>query len=179
MKNFGILMLALTFLIPADNVLADDADIAKQLSNPLASLISVPFQLNRDTGFGTRDGEKTTLNIQPVIPFALTPNLNLITRTIIPYKWQTDIGGTTGTESGWGDTTMSFWLSPSHDSFTWGGPDRLDHRCLPRRWQSARPRKVGIKQGNGDIADRGWGGWRWCQTNANQSQYDLECRNLC
>ena len=46
MKNFGILMLALTFLIPADNVLADDADIANQLSNPLASLISVPFQLN-------------------------------------------------------------------------------------------------------------------------------------
>jgi len=24
------------------------------------------------------------------------------------------------------------------------GPDRLDHRCLPRRWHSATPRKVGI-----------------------------------
>ncbi|MEP1934500.1 MAG: transporter [Paracoccaceae bacterium] len=123
MKSVGYLVLALVFLFPADKVLADDAEIAKQLSNPLASLISVPFQLNRDTGFGTQDGEKTTLNIQPVIPFALTPNLNLITRTIIPYKWQKDIGGTSGTESGWGDTTMSFWLSPSNENFTWGvGP---------------------------------------------------------
>jgi hypothetical protein len=40
------------------------------------------------------------------------------------------------------------------------GPDRLDHRCLPHGLHSARPRKVGIKQGNGDIADRDWGGWR-------------------
>jgi hypothetical protein len=123
MKNFGCLILALTFLVPASTALADDADINKQLSNPLASLISVPFQLNRDTGFGTPDGERTTLNIQPVIPFTLTPNLDLITRTIIPYKWQTDIGGSSGTDSGWGDTTMSFWLSPDHDSITWGvGP---------------------------------------------------------
>ena len=79
MKNFGYLIMALTFLMPASTATANDADINKQLSNPLASLISVPFQLNQDTGFGTSDGERTTLNIQPVIPSALTPNLDLIT----------------------------------------------------------------------------------------------------
>ena len=39
-------------------------------------------------------------------------------------------------------------------------PDRLNHWCLPRRWHSASPRKVRIKQGNGELYDRDWGGWR-------------------
>lgn len=47
------------------------ADLAKKLSNPIASLISVPFQLNYDHSYGPLDGDKATLNIQPVIPFSL------------------------------------------------------------------------------------------------------------
>ena len=119
---FLIAVAVVAFNTPAR---AQDADIAKQLSNPLASLISVPFQLNRDTGFGTPDGERTILNIQPVVPISLTPSINLITRTVIPYKWQTDVGGVSGSKSGWGDTTMSFWFSPSQptNGITWGvGP---------------------------------------------------------
>lgn len=104
---------------------AQDADVVKQLSNPLASLISVPFQFNSDSGYGSADGDQVTLNIQPVIPFSLTDDLNLITRTIITYKWQNDIQGNSGRNQGWGDTTMSFWFSPaaSDNSVTWGvGP---------------------------------------------------------
>jgi hypothetical protein len=66
---------------------AQEADLAKKLSNPLAAMISVPFQFNSDTGYGSANGNQTTLNIQPVIPYALTDDLNLITRIIIPYKW--------------------------------------------------------------------------------------------
>ena len=54
---------------------ATDADLAKQLSNPIANLISVPFQINTDSGFGSSNGKKTTLNIQPVIPFQLSDDL--------------------------------------------------------------------------------------------------------
>lgn len=112
-------------IMTVSSALAADDDIAKQLSNPLASLISVPFQLNNDSGYGSQDGSQTTLNIQPVIPFALTDDLNLITRTIIPYKWQDDVSGKSGTNQGFGDTIMSFWFSPANSAngVTWGvGP---------------------------------------------------------
>ena len=43
-------------------------DLAKKLSNPIASLISVPFQNNLDVGIGQFKGARNTLNFQPVIP---------------------------------------------------------------------------------------------------------------
>lgn len=65
----------------------DDADaeaLAKAAQNPIASLISLPFQNNTDFGIGPEDKTKNTLNIQPVWPFSLSDNWNLITRTIVP-----------------------------------------------------------------------------------------------
>ena len=59
-------------------------ELARAVQNPVASLISLPFQNNTNFEFGPRDKTFNVLNIQPVWPFQLTEDWNLITRTIAP-----------------------------------------------------------------------------------------------
>ena len=118
--------------------------LAKQLSNPVAALISVPFQANEDFNIGPANGYRFTLNIQPVIPISISKDWNLILRTILPVISQTDVFGKSGTQSGLGNTTQSFFLSPKAPGpggLIWGlGSGRL----LSNRYrQPSRAGKVG------------------------------------
>jgi len=102
-------------LAPVAHAEDDMNDIAKKLNNPVASMISVPFQNNFDWGGGPDDdGFQYKMNFQPVIPIKLNDHLNLISRTIIPYVYQEDRFGDTD-QSGLGDTTASFFFSPQCD----------------------------------------------------------------
>lgn len=58
--------------------------LAKETQNPIANLISVPFQNNFNFGIGPNDATQWVLNVQPVIPITLNKDWNLITRTIMP-----------------------------------------------------------------------------------------------
>jgi len=104
-----------------------DADLAQQLSNPIADLITIPVQMNFDYDIGPRDdGWKLQTNIQPVIPFSMNDDWNLITRTIMPVIYQNDIFPSTGSDFGLGDINMSLFFSPklpTAGGWLWGvGP---------------------------------------------------------
>lgn len=85
---------------------SDADELAKQLQNPIASLISVPFQGNMDFGVGPYDGTRFTLNIQPVIPISISDNWNLIGRVILPFISQSDVYFDSN-QTGLGDAVVS------------------------------------------------------------------------
>jgi hypothetical protein len=97
--------------------------LLKKLSNPLAGLVSMPLQNNSDWGIGKFNGSKNILNIQPVVPFALSSKYNLITRWIFPFVTQHDITGEGTSQTGFGDATISAFFSPVVSKVIWGaGP---------------------------------------------------------
>lgn len=106
--------MALALAAPAQAQDDQAAELAKKLSNPVAALISVPLQYNYDEFGGANDGASTSkLIVQPVIPFTLNDDWNLITRTIVPLVDQQDFPVDALNESGLGDTTESLFFSPN------------------------------------------------------------------
>lgn len=89
---------------------------------------SLPFQNNTDFNFGPDDETLSVTNIQPVLPFKLSDDWNLITRTIIPVVSQPGLTPQQDRETGLGDTTFTAFLSPRNfGSLIWGvGPVAFD-----------------------------------------------------
>ena len=135
---------------------AQAAELAKKLANLVASLISVPIQNNWDFGIGPANAMRYTANVQPVIPFSLNDDWNLITRTILPivYAESPVVGGSS--KFGLGDTVQSLFFSPkapTSGGWIWGaGPVVLyptgTDGLSAHRW-GAGPTALALKQENG------------------------------
>jgi hypothetical protein len=102
---------------------AAQEDLAKAAQNPVAAMISLPFQNNTTFGYGPDDDVQNVLNIQPVWPFSLNAKWNLISRTIMPVIDQPDLPGLDGA-FGLGDVNQTLFFSPAAPSkVIWGaGP---------------------------------------------------------
>jgi len=98
-----------------------DEDLRKAAQNPIANIMSFPFQNNTNFEMGP-DSNRTqnVLNIQPVLPFF---NGRLITRTIFPLVWNPDYTQESGSNFGLGDIIFTAFYAPESKGITWGvGP---------------------------------------------------------
>jgi hypothetical protein len=137
-------------------------DLAKASQNPVAAMISLPFQNNTFFDVGPDDDTANVLNIQPVIPIGIGP-VNLINRTIVPLIYLPDVAaglaelpeGISGGETfGLGDINYTGWLSPAGGgALTWGVgpsisfPSATDKKLGTQKWSAGPSVVVAAQRG--------------------------------
>ena len=161
-----------------DDEKAKQAELLKKSLNPVASLISVPFQNNWDFGIGPSHAMKYTLNFQPVIPVSLNDQWNVISRTVIPTIYLESTAPGIGSKFGLGDILQSFFFSPKESPGGWilgGGPALLlptasDSALGSGKW-GAGPTAVVLRQDKGltygVLANHIWSYAGWGEQNVN------------
>jgi len=149
------LFIGMTLIFIAQSVFAQsDQDIAQQINNPLTSMTIVPILTDFDGDIGpTDDGDRVTVNLQPITSFLLNEDWTVISRTILPFIDQSDIFPGAGSQSGIGDVVQSLFFSPkqmTESGWTWGvGPVLLlptatDDLLGTEKW-GAGPTAVAVK----------------------------------
>lgn len=159
-KQLSILMILFTLVCFAqeENTSADEAAaLEKAIQNPIASLISLPFQNNTDFNIGPDNRTRNVLNIQPVVPLSVGENTKLIVRTIIPIINQPIVGvdGSEKSQFGLGDIALSLFFTPAKPGkLIWGVgpafgfPTGMDEVLGTQKW-SAGPALIGLIQPDG------------------------------
>ncbi len=107
---------------PTSDAAAKQLALAKASQNPLATMVSLPFQSNINFNIGPNNQTQNVLNIQPVIPFELNDDWNIIQRTILPVTTQPTYFTGDGKKTGLGNTSVVAYLSPkaSYHGINWG-----------------------------------------------------------
>jgi hypothetical protein len=126
MPSFHVVGFVILVLLFGSPLLAQESeeqleDLSQTAANPIADLMSFPFQNNTDFGLGPYDRTLNVLNVQPVIPFA---GGRFVTRTIIPFTWIPDVTAPSGSfSSGLADILFTGFYVPPSGSVMWGvGP---------------------------------------------------------
>lgn len=149
------LWLVVAVLSIAANSFAESgpADLARAAQNPVADLVSLPFQNNTNFNFGPEEETQNVLNIQPVWPISISDDANLITPTSVPVISQPELFPGDDRDNGIGDIQFTAFYSPkkpTSDGLIWGaGPvilmDTATHTVLGTGQWSAGPSVVLLK----------------------------------
>lgn len=131
--------------------------LQKAVQNPVADLISLPFQNYTFLNIGPFNRARNQLNIQPIIPFHLGP-VNLITRIILPVENIPNVRRESGHVFGFGDTLASFFFSPAKPGkMIWGvGPSGLIPTATPPELGQGKVTRPGgkVARSAGPVDDR-------------------------
>ena len=112
-RRRGAACLLICFTAWVSPLVADEASIAQKLANRWHPWSACRYKFNYDDNYGLGDeGSIWRTNVQPVIPFSLNDDWNLISRTILPVVFQSDFPVPGRDESGLGDTVQSLFFSP-------------------------------------------------------------------
>jgi hypothetical protein len=160
----------------------DDVNKLREAAqNPVADLISVPFQNDPSFIYGPHAGTQNVLNIEPVIPIHLNDDWNLITRPITPIVYQPRLAPDLRPEFGLGNIEPELFLSPAHPGkLIWGvGPalylPTATNKTLGVNAWGAGPAVVGLTIQEpwviGVVANNVWAWRNGQQVNEMTAQY--------
>lgn len=98
--------------IDTQNKKVEAEEVAKKLANPVANMVSIPFQYDYYHGLGSnKQGTAQTLILQPVVPFDLKGGDNLIVRPVTTTVWQNNLNGFSG--YGLANITLETFYTPN------------------------------------------------------------------
>jgi hypothetical protein len=170
--------------VKADNASAasagssqDQEALAKAAQNPIAAMISLPFQNNFNFGIGPNNVTQWELNVQPVIPISLNENWNLISRTIIPIIDQPSAAPGAPSAFGLGDINPQLYFSPAKPGkLIWGVgptftlPTGTDPILTSGKWSAGPAAVVLTIQGHwvvGGVVNQQWSFAGWGDRNVS------------
>jgi hypothetical protein len=122
--RFCMMLVAMSVLYQGVLPARAQEQMAKEAQNPIARLISVPIENDFNPQTGINKDDNYVLQMKPVVPFNLSKDWNVITRTIIPVIQVPDLAPEVKGATGLGDVNLSLFLSPAKAGHViWGaGP---------------------------------------------------------
>jgi hypothetical protein len=104
--------------VPGDALASDDSELQKKLANPVADIVTVPFQYTGTANVGPGKQWQHALNVQPVYPLKLNRDWTLINRAIVPFLSNPN-PGSGDRVGGIGDITYEGFLTPARPAGGW------------------------------------------------------------
>jgi len=119
LKMIIIVLLLCPLVIAQEDAEQSATDLAKKTQNPVADLISLPFQYNTFFETGPKGKTQETLLIQPVLPFSMSEEWNFIARPIIPLLNQPPLTNAQNRNHGLGNVQFQGYFSPKDKVGDW------------------------------------------------------------